>query len=130
MMWTFTAPILEFATGSIGNRRMAFVIAKCACRKWARENAACALVLFGTMAAVLLLDSGSARAESTTGSVEHTRSAAGSSSDSSSDKTILETLIAWLASPACEVTSTNACTDAVVPGEGSNPAPIDFGASN
>jgi hypothetical protein len=36
-------------------------------RKWALENAACALVVFGSMAAVLLFDS-SVRAESTTGS--------------------------------------------------------------
>ena len=55
MMWTFTAAILEFATGSIGDRRMAYVIANiCARRKWALENAARALVVFGTMAAGLL----------------------------------------------------------------------------
>jgi hypothetical protein len=33
-------------------------------RKWALENAACALVVFGTIAGVLLFDSGSARAAS------------------------------------------------------------------
>jgi hypothetical protein len=44
-------------------------------RMWALENAACALVVFGTIAAVLLFDSGSVRAESTTGSAVYTRSA-------------------------------------------------------
>ena len=33
-------------------------------RKWALENAACALVVFGTIAGVLLFDSGSVRAAS------------------------------------------------------------------
>jgi hypothetical protein len=39
-------------------------------RKWALENAACALVVFGTIAAVLLFDSGSVRAQSTTGTTD------------------------------------------------------------
>ena len=97
-------------------------------RKWALENAACALVVFGTMAGVLFFDSGSVRAEGTTGSVDDTRSAPRSSSHQ--ERTTLDALIAWLTSPACEVTSTTACTDAVVPGEGSNPAPTDFAVSN
>jgi hypothetical protein len=108
---------------------MAYVIANiCARRKWALENAARALVVFGTMAAGLLFDSGSVRAESTTASTASTSSAPGSSSEK--DRTVLETLIAWLTSPACEITSTTACADAVVPGEGSNPAPTEFVASN
>jgi hypothetical protein len=37
-------------------------------RKWVLENAACALVVFGTIGAVLLFDSSSVRADSTTGS--------------------------------------------------------------
>ena len=116
---------LEFATGSIGERRMAYVIPNiCARRKWARENAARGLVVFGTIAGVLLFDSGSAHAENTTGSTSFTRSAPRSSSDQ--ERTTLDALVAWLTSPACEVTSTTACTDAVIPGEGSNPAPTDF----
>jgi hypothetical protein len=47
-------------------------------RKWVLENAACALVVFGTIAAVLLFDSGSVRAQSTTGSARYARSAPGS----------------------------------------------------
>ena len=82
-------------------------------RNWARENAACALVVFGTMAAVLLLDSGSVRAENTNGNADDTRSVPRSSSHQ--ERTILDALFAWLTSPACEVTSTTACTDAVVP---------------
>ena len=93
-------------------------------RKWALENAACALVVFGTIAGPWLFDSGSAHAENTTGNADDTRSAPRSSSDQ--ERTTLDALIAWLTAPACEVTSTNACTDAVVPGEGSNPAPTDF----
>jgi hypothetical protein len=125
MMWTFMTAILEVATGSIGERKMANVIPNiCARRKWARENAACALVVFGTIPVVLLFGSGSAHAENTTGSVDHTRSAPRSSSHQ--ERTTLDALIAWLTSPACEVTSTMACTDAAVPGEGSNPAPTDF----
>jgi hypothetical protein len=107
---------------------MADVIANiCARRKWARENAACALVVFGTIAAVMLFDSGSVRAESTTGSVDDTRSAPRSSSHQ--ERTIVDALIAWLTSPACEVTSTTACTDAVVPGEGQGERPVEFALS-
>jgi hypothetical protein len=128
MMWTFMTAILEFATGSIGDRTMADVIANiCARRKWARENAACALAVFGTMAAVLLFDSRSVRAESTSGSVDDTRSAPRSSSHQ--ERTIVDALIAWLTSPACEVTSTTACTDAVVPGEGQGERPVEFALS-
>jgi hypothetical protein len=127
MMWTFMTAILEFATGSIGDRTMADVIANiCARRKWARENAACALAVFGTMAAVLLFDSRSVRADSTR-SVDDTRSAPRSSSHQ--ERTILDALIAWLTSPACEVTSTTACTDAVVPGEGQGERPVEFALS-
>ena len=55
-------------------------------RKWALENAACALVVFGTIAAVLLVN-----AESTTGSTDYTKSAPGSYSDE--DRTIMDALI-------------------------------------
>ena len=54
-------------------------------RKWALENAACALVVFGTIAAVLLVN-----AESTTGSTDYTRSAPASYSDE--DRTIMDAL--------------------------------------
>ena len=64
-------PIVGLATGSIRDRRLAEVIMN-ARRKWALENAACALVVFGTIAAVLLVN-----AESTTGSTDYTRSAPG-----------------------------------------------------
>ena len=47
-------------------------------RKWALENAACAVVVFGSIAAVLLFDSHSFRTESTTGSAVYTGSAPGS----------------------------------------------------
>ena len=100
----------------------------CARRKWALENAACALAVFGTIAAVLLFDSGSAHAENTTGSTSFTRSAPRSSSDQ--ERTTLDALIAWLTSPACEVTSTSACTDAVVPGEGQGERPVEFALSD
>ena len=80
-----------------------------------------------SMAAVLLFDSRSVRAESTSGSVDDTRSAPRSSSHQ--ERTIVDALIAWLTSPACEVTSTTACTDAVVPGEGQGERPVEFALS-
>ena len=85
MMWTSPTAIVELATGSIRDRRAAEVIMN-ARRKWALENAACALVVFGTIAAVLLVN-----AESTTGSTDYTRSAPGSYSDE--DRTIMDALI-------------------------------------
>jgi hypothetical protein len=66
-------------------------------RKWALENAACAVVVFGSIAAVLLFDSHSVRAESTMGSAAHARSAPGYYRDQ--DRTILNALLAWLTSP-------------------------------
>ena len=99
---------------------MAEVIANMnARRKWALENAACVLVVFGSMAVVLLFDSRSVRAESTMGSAAYAGSPPGYYSHQ--DRTTSNALLAWLQT---------ACTDAVVPGEGSNPAPTDFAGSN
>jgi hypothetical protein len=79
MMWTYTTALVGLATGSIKDRRWKVIMD--ARRKWARENAACALVVFGTISGSLLFDSGSAHAENTTGYAEDTRSAPRSSSD-------------------------------------------------
>jgi hypothetical protein len=63
-------------------------------RKWALENAACALVVFGSMAVVLLFDSHSVRAESTTGRAAYAITTPGYYSHQ--DRTTSNALLAWV----------------------------------